>query len=119
MILPPKLARPSCGQPIHLPRPLQQQRLGTGLQGSSSSKDIVYQENGWFFHLRVLDPQIALDWFFGGALTGAAMSPGRWLGPAIASGFFDNWYVYWIGPLVGGVLAALAYEYVFMPAKNR
>ena len=62
---------------------------------------------------------VGIDWFFGGALTGAAMSPGRWLGPALASGFFDNWYVYWIGPLVGGVLAALVYEYVFMPTKDR
>ncbi len=61
---------------------------------------------------------VGIDWFFGGAFTGAAMSPGRWIGPAVASGFFDNWWVYWVGPLLGGAIAALAYEYVFMPAKT-
>ncbi len=58
-------------------------------------------------------------WLFGGGLTAAAMSPGRWLGPAVASGFFDNWYVYWIGPLLGGLLAAVGYEFLFMPAKKK
>lgn len=62
---------------------------------------------------------VGIDWLFGGPLTGAAMSPGRWLGPAVASGFFDGWYVYWIGPLLGGVLAAVGYEYVFMPARKK
>jgi glycerol uptake facilitator-like aquaporin len=58
---------------------------------------------------------VGVDWLFGGYFTGAAMSPGRWLGPAVASGFFDNWWVYWFGPLLGGVLGAVVYEYVFRP----
>lgn len=58
---------------------------------------------------------VGIGWFFGGALTGAAMSPGRWIGPAVASGFYDNGWVYWVGPLLGGLIAALVYEYVFRP----
>ena len=58
---------------------------------------------------------VGVDWLFGGYFTGAAMSPGRWLGPAVASGFFDNWWVYWLGPLLGGILGAVVYEYVFRP----
>jgi glycerol uptake facilitator-like aquaporin len=58
---------------------------------------------------------VGVDWFFGGYFTGAAMSPGRWLGPAVASGFYDNWWVYWLGPLLGGVIGAVVYEYVFRP----
>jgi len=58
---------------------------------------------------------VGIGWFFGGALTGAAMSPGRWIGTALASGFYDNWWVYWVGPLLGGLIAALVYEYVFKP----
>lgn len=61
---------------------------------------------------------VGIGWFFGGALTGAAMSPGRWIGPAVASGFYDNWWVYWVGPLLGGVIAALVYEYAFRPSRN-
>jgi MIP family channel proteins len=58
---------------------------------------------------------VGVDWLFGGYFTGAAMSPGRWLGPAVASGFYDNWWVYWLGPLLGGVIGAVVYEYVFRP----
>ncbi|HYV09186.1 MAG TPA: MIP family channel protein [Thermoplasmata archaeon] len=57
---------------------------------------------------------ISIDIMMGGPLTGAAMNPARWFGPAIVSGFFDNWYVYWIGPLIGGAVAALLYRYVFL-----
>jgi MIP family channel proteins len=42
-----------------------------------------------------------------GPLTGAAFNPARSLGPALASGYLANQYVYWIGPLIGAVLAGL------------
>jgi len=57
---------------------------------------------------------ISIDIMMGGPLTGAAMNPARWFGPAIVSGFFENWYVYWVGPLIGGAVAALLYRYVFL-----
>ena len=56
---------------------------------------------------------VAADILVGGPLTGAAMNPARWFGPAVASGFFDNWSVYWIGPLLGGALAGLSYRSLF------
>ena len=37
--------------------------------------------------------------------------PGRAIGPMIASMSFANWYVYWIGPIIGAVIAALIYTY--------
>jgi MIP family channel proteins len=54
---------------------------------------------------------VAVDILLGGPLTGAAMNPARAFGPELAGGYWDNWWVYWIGPLIGGVLAALFYEY--------
>lgn len=42
-----------------------------------------------------------------GTLTGAAMNPARAVGPALASGTWSNQSVYWIGPIAGGLLAAL------------
>lgn len=46
-----------------------------------------------------------------GPLTGGALNPARWFGPAVASGTFDNWFVWWIGPLLGAGVAALIYRY--------
>ncbi len=57
---------------------------------------------------------ISLDIMMGGPLTGAAMNPARWFGPAIVAQFFDNWYVYWIGPFIGAIVAGLLYANVFL-----
>lgn len=54
---------------------------------------------------------VTADIFMGGPLTGAAMNPARWFGPAVASGAFADWYVWWIGPLLGAAVAALLYRF--------
>ncbi|HEU4673882.1 MAG TPA: aquaporin [Candidatus Limnocylindrales bacterium] len=58
---------------------------------------------------------VAADILFAGPLTGAAMNPARWFGSAIASGTLDNWYVWWIGPLIGAGIIAVIYRFVFLP----
>ena len=62
---------------------------------------------------------VTADILIGGPLTGAAMNPARWFGPAVVSGYLDNWYVYWIGPLIGAGLAGLSYTYVFSGPGER
>ena len=52
------------------------------------------------------------DVLLGGPFTGAAMNPARAIGPMLAAGFLPSyWYIYWLGPLAGGVIAALAYRF--------
>jgi aquaporin TIP len=45
--------------------------------------------------------------------TGGAMNPARALGPALLSGTWDDHLVYWIGPIIGAVVASLLYHYAF------
>ncbi len=52
-----------------------------------------------------------------GPLTGGSFNPARWFGPALASREFDEAWVYIIGPLAGGMLAAAFYKFVIEPSK--
>jgi MIP family channel proteins len=61
---------------------------------------------------------IAADILAGGPLTGAAMNPARAFGPALAGGYWDDQLVYWIGPIIGGALAALAAHFVIQPGPE-
>jgi hypothetical protein len=53
----------------------------------------------------------------GGPLTGGSFNPARWFGPALVSGSWDDAWVYIIGPLVGGVLGAVAYWGLFVEGR--
>jgi MIP family channel proteins len=55
---------------------------------------------------------VTADVFVGGPLTGAAMNPAIAFGPAVASGYFTNHLIYWVGPLIGGIVGALLYNYI-------
>jgi MIP family channel proteins len=56
---------------------------------------------------------VAADILVGGPVTGAAMNPARWFGPAVASGFLDNAVVWIVGPLLGAGVAAVLYRWLF------
>jgi aquaporin Z len=57
---------------------------------------------------------VAADILAIGPLTGASMNPARSLGPAVASGIFEGQAVYWAGPIVGAIIAAVLYDGLFL-----
>ncbi len=52
---------------------------------------------------------LVLAILMGGPLTRASLNPARTLGPAIASGNYADIWLYFVGPCVGAILAALLY----------
>ena len=53
---------------------------------------------------------LAIGVFVAGPVTGGAVNPVRALGPMIVAGSFSYWWVYLVAPVVGGVVAAVAYD---------
>ncbi|MDE2992524.1 MAG: aquaporin [Chloroflexota bacterium] len=49
-----------------------------------------------------------------GPLTGASLNPARNFGPTLVSMFWDNWWVYWVGPIIGGAIGGLLYSNLFL-----
>ncbi|KYO46514.1 hypothetical protein Y1Q_0018315 [Alligator mississippiensis] len=47
--------------------------------------------------------------------TGCGMNPARSLGPALITFVFTNHWVFWLGPLAGGLAAAMLHEWVLFP----
>jgi aquaporin TIP len=62
----------------------------------------------------VIGLTITVDIFVGGGLTGAAMNPARWFGPAVIQGVFGDWWVWWVGPIIGAVIAALVWNGIYL-----
>lgn len=52
-------------------------------------------------------------------LTGASVNPARTLGPAIVSGYWDFHWIYWVGPIVGAVIAGLIMQYVYVKKAEK
>ena len=90
----------------------------------------------------VIGMTLAMSIIVGGTSTGAALNPARSFGPlfgatlrelavsipttgigydlvAIASKYFANHYIYWIGPVAGALLALMVYEKIFAEEQQR
>ena len=83
----------------------------------------------WVFFACAADPRGAFDKVAGLAiggvivmgtlmaylLTGAAMNPARAFGPElVANHWGDDWWIWYVGPFAGGVIAAVLYELLYL-----
>jgi len=57
---------------------------------------------------------IAADILAIGPLTGGSMNPARSFGPAVVTHVFEGQTAYWVGPILGGIVAALLYDRLFL-----
>src|SRR5206468_1006779 len=55
---------------------------------------------------------LGLDVMIFGPLTGSAVNPARWFGPALIGNEFGGVWPYLVGPLVGALAAAALYRFV-------
>lgn len=53
-----------------------------------------------------------------GPITGGAVNPARALGPMMVAGSFASFYVYIVGPIIGGAVAALTYDRLLAKGKS-
>ena len=82
----------------------------------------------WVFFATAADPRgtfksiaglavgftITMDVLMGSPLTGAMMNPARALGPQLVANSWDDFWIWYVGPLAGGVIAAVAYEMLYL-----
>ncbi len=61
---------------------------------------------------------VTLGAIAGGALTGASMNPARSFAPALFSGEWSQHWLYWLAPIVGASVAALAAAYLWQPTHD-
>jgi len=61
---------------------------------------------------------IVFDALVGVGLTGAAMNPARAFGPELVANDWTNFWVWYVGPIAGGAIAALLYEGLYLGAER-
>ncbi|XP_029641054.1 aquaporin AQPAe.a [Octopus sinensis] len=49
----------------------------------------------------------------GAKFTGASINPVRSLGPAVVGGVWEHHWIYWLGPIFGGILGGILYDNLF------
>jgi len=57
---------------------------------------------------------VLVDHMIGVPFTGASMNPARSFGPAVIGNYWLNHWVYWVGPMIGGIIASVTYHYLFI-----
>jgi MIP family channel proteins len=63
---------------------------------------------------------LTMDTLCGGPLTGAAMNPARAFGPELVYDVWESYtWIYYAGPAVGAVLAAVLYELLYLQPRLR
>jgi aquaporin Z len=69
------------------------------------------KEQGMFAGLAI-GSTVLLEAMFAGPICGASMNPARSLAPAIVSGHLEHVWLYLVAPVLGGILAIIAWRFL-------
>jgi glycerol uptake facilitator protein len=84
----------------------------------------------WAITAVAVNPRAARDWagwvigatlglivMIGGPVDGGSFNPARWFGPALVGNHWTDAWLYVVGPIVGAVLGAVTYWYLFVEGR--
>jgi len=60
---------------------------------------------------------LTMDILFSASLTGGSMNPARTFGPALAMKDMSYFWMYLVGPMIGGAVGGLFYDRMFLPVR--
>lgn len=118
----PLLAWGEMGRSVAFGATLPGQGYGVGLALLGETVTTFLLIAGLFFFLRhqrlrsftpALFPFLyAVMVYFEAPISGTSTNPARSLGPALISGKWQGWWIYWLGPLVGTLLGVAVFRWV-------
>jgi aquaporin Z len=59
----------------------------------------------------IFPPLYSILVFIESSVSGTSTNPARSFGPSLISGQWDGWWIYWLGPILGTVLALIVFSY--------
>jgi len=74
----------------------------------------VHKKASAGIHGLTIGGMVFLIHLVGVPLTGASVNPARTFGPALISGFWEFHWLYWAAPILGGIIAGLIMNYVYV-----
>ncbi len=118
--------------PVSLGAPRVNESLGVSTGQGVLIEAVLGFAVAWVFFATVVDDRTAVAragaWVVGlvvaaGALmahtfSGAAMNPARVFGPALAGGFWEHHWVFWVGPVAGAIVAAVVYDLAVLRPRD-
>lgn len=82
---------------------------------------IFFSANSPHGRARTADPALTIGLAYMAVLScyKGALNPARALGPAFVSNEFELHWVFWIGPILGGICGAFCFQFIFNVHKTR